>query len=60
MDAKEINNCIMNFIKNGKPNIPLSINERSLQVFGDEKFLASSECKKFLSKHGISMGIFNV
>lgn len=60
MDAKKINDCIMNFIKNGKPNIPLSINERSLQIFGDEKFLASSECKKLLNKHGISMGIFNV
>ena len=57
MDAKKINDCIMNFIKDGKPNIPLSINERSLQVFGDEKFLASGECKKFLNKHGISMGI---
>lgn len=40
-------------------SVPMSINERSLEVFGNEKFLASSECKKILHKYGVSESIFN-
>lgn len=38
----------------------MSINERSLQLFGDEKYLASGECQSYLSRHHLSMDIFNV
>lgn len=39
---------------------PLSINERSFQIFGDEKFLSSSEGKSLLNKYHISLLSLNV
>ena len=39
-NTKVIHNQLMNFFQNGRPSTPLSINERSLQFFGNEKFLA--------------------
>lgn len=59
-NTKVIHNQLMNFFKNGRPSTPLSINERSLQIFGNEKFLASPDCKKILNQYGLSMGLFNV
>lgn len=43
-----------NFIINSKNSVNVSVNERSLQLFGDEKFLASSEGKKLLNKHKLT------
>lgn len=60
MDIAKTNQQIMNFLRSGEAAFPLSINERSLQVFGDEKFLASTECKKILNQYGLSMGLFNI
>ena len=59
-NTKVIHSQLMNFFKNGRPSTPLSINERSLQIFGNEKFLASPDCKKILNQYGLSMGLFNV
>lgn len=60
MDTTLANKQIMNFLKSGDKATPLSINERSLQIFGNEKFLASPDCRKILNQYGLSMGLFNV
>ncbi len=60
MDTTKTNRQIMDFLKSGEAAFPLSINERSLQVFGNEKFLASTECKKILNQYGLSIGLFNI
>lgn len=59
-NEKLINKQIMDFLKSGKSVTPLSVNERSLQIFGNEKFLASPECRKILNQYGLSMKLFNV
>lgn len=59
-NIKKINEQIMDFLKSGKASSPLSINERSLQIFGNEKFLASSDCRKILNQYGLSMKLFNI
>lgn len=56
----KVHTQLMDFFRSQQSKTPLSINERSLQIFGNEKFLASSECKKILNKYHISMGAFNV
>lgn len=60
MDQKTANQKIMDFLKKGKPAVPLSVNERSIEIFGNEKYLASPECKQILNQHKISIGLFNV
>ena len=39
---------LADFIKSRRCTTPLSINERSFQIFGDEKFLNSAEGKTLL------------
>lgn len=56
----EIHQKIQLFIQTGKADIPLSVNERSLQIFGNEKYLASPECQSILKKYHLSLGLFNV
>lgn len=60
MDQKTANRKIKDFLRRGRPAIPLSVNERSIEVFGDEKYLASPECKQLLNQYKISIGLFNV
>ena len=38
----------------------LSINERSLEIFNDEKFLASDDCSKLLTKLKLKVEDFNI
>lgn len=51
---------LSNFIKNRRINSEMSVNERSFQIFGDEKFLASDEGKTLLRKSGLSYGFLKV
>jgi hypothetical protein len=43
-----------------RTQIPLSVNERSFQIFGNEKFLNSSDGKSLLSKYHISLNMLNI
>lgn len=60
MNTEMINQKLMDFFKYHKSPTPLSVNERSLQIFGNEKLLSSPECKKILNKYHISLGQLNV
>lgn len=51
---------LTNFFMIHRNPTPLSINERSFQIFGDEKFLSSSEGKSFLNKYHISLASLNI
>lgn len=51
---------LADFIKSRRCTTPLSINERSFQIFGDEKFLNSAEGKTLLNKNHISLHMLNV
>lgn len=55
----DVLNRIQGFLKSTDRDIPLSINERSLQIFGNEKFLSSPECQKILNKYKLPVHIFN-
>lgn len=56
---KEIIDKVKVFLQSSDRNTPLSINERSLQIFGNEKFLASPECKKILNKYKVPFHLLN-
>lgn len=58
MNTKELQ--LSEFIKSKQFTTPLSINERSFQIFGDEKFLNSTEGKSLLNKNHISIHMLNV
>lgn len=60
MDSKAANSRIMDFLGKGRPETLLSVNERSLEIFGDEKYLTSQECRQILSKNNISMKMLRV
>ena len=60
IDIATAHACIQNFLKKPRPGTPISVNERSLEVFGNEKYLASAECKKLLHKNHLSFSLFNV
>lgn len=60
MRQSEIEHRIQQFLQNRDMETPVSINERSLQLFGDEKYLASSDGQSYLSKHNLSLGLFKV
>lgn len=51
---------LADFIKSKRSITPLSINERSFQIFGDEKFLNSAEGKSLLNKNHITLHMLNV
>ena len=51
---------LMDFLRTGRNQVPLSVNERSLQVFGNEKFLNSNEGKSLLHKYHIPIQTLNV
>ena len=60
MSKEEIYKRLRDFIKRGRPKITISANERSLEIFGNEKFLLSQDCQKILNQYKISMDIFNI
>lgn len=51
---------LANFMKLQESLTLLSINERSFQIFGDEKFLNSSEGRSILHKNHMSLQLLNV
>lgn len=52
---------INDYFFNRKENeVILSVNERSLEVFGDEKFLSSKTCTKLLTKLNLSIEQMNI
>jgi len=51
---------LTDFLKTRRIITPLSINERSFQIFRNEKFLGSSDGKSLLSKYHISLNSLNV
>ena len=46
---------LQNFILRNKDIEEISINERSFELFGDEKFLSSNSGKKLLNRHHLSL-----
>lgn len=56
----ERNTQLAQFFKDNRISSEMSINERSFQIFGDEKFLASDEGRTLLRKNGLSQGFLKV
>lgn len=60
MQSSNAEDHIRQFLRYKDCQEPVSINERSLQLFGDEKFLVSPKGQSYLSQHDLSMDLLKV
>lgn len=58
MTTEEIK--LLNYLNNPKPQIKVSVNERSFKIFGNEKFLTSNVGIKLLHKYKVNDFVLNV